>query len=247
MSMSINKSMKIIDLFETPIQDFEIFDHGKTGGYDNLTDRDMGPITNDMPKIVKAFEKTPFVFNLYVIRNSGVAPNSSFPEDFPPKFRNIINDQENSISFVIVSNFTNKSNYVPLTAWIIAHRIGHGAQFHNTATVFHKMEQMFLQKLKVVHDQMDVGTGQFPAIPSVGSAPMELINKRLTMKSARKNRLTNALDMFPELFAQYLLKGEVTFNMLGNEDDETFKHIQDWCNKSFPAVLESMKGEVFVL
>ncbi len=100
----------------------------------SVTELDVAPIRSlaGNAKIKQMFEKTPFEFRFVVGHMPSVVddPNSTSRRTTKEKIiADIANRQKveapNSIQIIYTNNAASKSNYVPFTAWILAHRIGH--------------------------------------------------------------------------------------------------------------------------
>ena len=266
--------MRYKDLKEAPIGDLDII--GDTESLPNseirspagLTKRDIGPIVNPKgrAKIFKAFEKTPFLFNFYLI-----ADTEHLVKVFNKHGLNVTEEQfeeltgrlpdPNAISFIIGSNFTNKNNYVPLTGWMLAHRLIHAPQIKkqlHTAEIgklfFTSVNKLLLnpqtKEAKVYKkygsEFLDIANANYE------SSIYRLIFSMLTMRSARMKKLS-PLDIFPELIAQFLITGKVTFNKLTGEEgidlaqsteltNLMIKQLEDRLNAKIPEMLQSLVG-----
>lgn len=248
--------MKISDLSEAPIQDLKFigdtdFEDRKFGHTSMPTKRDVAPITNPkgFEKIINAFKKTPFYFNFYIMKKDAYNAHKHLDQ-----LDSIITNKKNSITFIVTNNATSERKYVPLTSWILAHRLGHALQIRDLPVhgkLFNKMNNKFQEQFMGIMDDpkeyKKLGTGAALAFFQ-DLEDKEFAFKMFTMRSARIKQLNNPLDYFPELFAQYLMTGQVTFNKIGTpEQQKKIAYLERWCNKAFPHVLNNMVGGVYNL
>lgn len=278
--------MRIRDLREAPINDLEfVGDIDLSQPYNDrspgavmpnkLSKADVGPAmsTKGRAKIFQMFEKTPFTFNFYILANPETAKSIGRFQDSHMQipvdtFEKVVGKKHdpNSITFVVTNNVTNQGNYVPLTGWILAHRLGHGAQI-GKHPLWNKTEMYFYNYLGRL---LGPTREQSLAFPRVRTRPYRSFvdpvgDKQLmslwvdigTMRSARNKNTSSSLDIFPEIFAQYLLTGKVTFKPLDAHNhglvndvkttNEKIMKLEDTINGMFPRILESMVGGIWRL
>jgi hypothetical protein len=158
------------------------------------------------------------IFNTDIFREIIAAKPYSIPVD------------DDAINVVFTTNATNINNYMPMTAWIMAHRISHIFLYnhkHDASQNFIKIERlmtdMFYKTINTyysVPNRTQVDNTKQDIIPSyeLDSHRTEvmtaLVSNIFTMRSARNNKLRNVLDFSAELFAQYLISGHIKFGTL---------------------------------
>lgn len=127
--------------------------------------------------------------------------------------------------FTYRTNVTNGYNWLPLTAWVLCHRMGHHFQTNPEAFAEHwehrHVELVMWQQIVGIwnaafnEQQSTVSFSQWS--PMMGSDQLALFTNFLfTMKSARSLQILNGLDPIGELIAQYLICGKVRFNRFEN-------------------------------
>ncbi len=217
-----------IDVFQ-PVGDFD-----QPGSID---DPSRKLVTN--PKAVKkirdVFKKTPYTFNFYIVNKPKSDWNKSkgiYSLDevikVLPELKEYLKKDPNSISIVYTTNFTNPRNFVPMTGWILAHRIAHILQIAGKGSpirdLFFEIEADLHNLIIDINQNVygldlkrhKIGTGM-PAMAIATDASKELLQAIATMRSARMKKLLNNADWGAELLAQYLIGGGIRFNSLPDE------------------------------
>lgn len=218
--------MRYIELTEAPIEDFvsiEPEDEANMARGFTQIDADLHKSKKGVRKIRNAFDKTPFVFNFYIFMETldGRSKNSldRNPKRFLERKLNQKIDTENKITIIYLNNAT--ADYVPMTAWILAHRLSHIFHAKSTKEQFPDDigEKEVIKKLakivniihpdafepeKITHSSL-LDDYRFENIANT------LGNTFFTMKSARDLRLKMLHDVYGELMAQYLFTGKVSF------------------------------------
>jgi hypothetical protein len=108
------------------IRNFRLIGDGHVNG--NWADTDLELVTSPVgvSKIEQAFRTTPynFNFNLIIDKQHNISKGVQIASER-------VGDQlcdANAINVILTNNVTAKSNYIPPTAWILAHRVGHTIQ-----------------------------------------------------------------------------------------------------------------------
>jgi hypothetical protein len=178
-------------------------------------------------KIRAAWERVPQKFNFWMVndtKNKQVRSQIYSIEDFrkDPRFEPYakdINPSVDAINVIYTTNFTNESNYKPMTAWIMAHRLVHVFQMNRLGrSLYVSMESDLANILRDTveayglprvrgSDMLSLATGYDTGLPI-------LISRMFTMRSARMSKLKNPLDYPAELLAQHLISGRIRFNQL---------------------------------
>jgi hypothetical protein len=221
----------------------------------STTDKHLVSTDHNIKKIKNFFSKTPYVFNLYFINKKTSNPEiKKFLNDFNygiadqdllQKLNINVKPSKNAITVVFLSNYG--TNLVPLTPWIIAHRISHaifGNDYNTTEKKAHneKIEEYVLLNTNKINNNLSSCIGFWYKTQPDGyewlisnSAPIEELYKEFfTFKSARTENLTSSGEIYHELFAQYIKSGTISFHF---PESFVFK------NKTFVA-MESMKNNL---
>ena len=134
--------MKIIELLETPIEDYQLIgDFSKGKSFNHPVDRKLLMHPKNTLKVYKMFSKTPYNFRIYPINEPGLRQFSEIgnvsigwlrdniptAHDFLQK--NPIKDDE-IVIFYVSNTGVDK---VILTPWMMAHRFGHAIRLRNVA------------------------------------------------------------------------------------------------------------------
>lgn len=230
--------MRYREILEAPItaisyegEDGQPFDRGTGFG---PRDRKLMTAPGARERYIRAFRNTPHVFEIFFINSldligdenhrnsendlvderakdfgSGIYPEGF--EDFPAK--------PGVIRHVQIANLSPRHDKLPMTPWILAHKIGHAIQ---DAVVNQKNDDQLSGKITVINrtvknilDAHDYDGDGLPAEKPVQSWDRlfnfpEYFPEILTMRSARSKKLRNAFEQFAEIIAQYLVTGKVT-------------------------------------
>lgn len=221
-------------LQEAPIRDLEPVGRGldKPGSFDKR-DRKLLSNPKAIQKIRKQWEKTPFTFDIYLtniaslnksdFREIGmISPGDRYWDDVEKAFAKYDKPVPNSPDAItIIFNGNYGAEKVPLTGWTMAHRLGHAVRNSNAWKAFIKECSFFLRE--TMDELYDIKN----TIGDEGFAPFHInrgnrretekllamfANQIGTMKSARENQIKRYYEFFYEMFAQYLITGEVKFN-----------------------------------
>lgn len=140
----------------------------------------------------------------------------------------------NAINVFFGSNLASEKNWLPMSSWILMHRLGHASNIgtpsliHDTHesetaeyTLFLRLEEIWRSMLLgkdpndgIVHRKRTAEHGLIPVmidasnIAGVGFVASHL----LTMRSARNRMISTELEIFPEAFAQFLITGRFRLN-----------------------------------
>jgi len=149
-----------------------------------------------------------------------------------------------AINLIYRSNATAPQNYIPMTAWILAHRIHHlmmvdsddtfqqlmqleKTLWHSLITIanlvfdnvndFEHIEKHYVPMLCRKRDFFN-GPPQQGSLKNSFDQLQSLLHVGLTMRSARMRLITNHLDHTAECLAQHVITGCVKFNTVNNID-----------------------------
>jgi hypothetical protein len=209
----------------TPIG-FEPNKKGKVPSHSFQDPRDRELIVHplNIQKITDMFQNTDYDFDLYFVNKKGIR---QFAERGKIKPEFIFNPYPNGlgldpsqlkdgkintdhITIFYVGN--SAAEKVPMTAWTIAHRIGHAIRndyaFAYLTDTY--LKPRFKELLSYYNVRGPVGFYDREYIKSECS----LFNKLGTMRSARENKINRPFEFYYELFAQFLTSGKITLNRL---------------------------------
>jgi hypothetical protein len=253
--------MHIIDLFEAPLGSYDVVGDFSERGSFQPSDRRIIQSDQTPPKVQHAFRNIPETIDLIFVplvskvgdvlalaeRIAGIWDHAGaerrLHRKLPPP------STPDAIQMVYTNN--EGSNRIPLTPWIMAHRIGHAIAFAEPQ-VFTNLYHTLRDVLSYVGDALDV-------------RPLDIIYAIGTMKSVRQKRLNNTHEFVFELFSQYMITGSITFNHfsepltietadgpksrdgLAAEANEMLDKIAAVLTKRFREMLASVKGKVVIL
>jgi len=124
-------------------------------------------------------------------------------------------------AITIVYSHNEGTPFLPLTPWILAHRIGHALTVA-APSPFHEAERALCLRLRALALSYGI-TKCFPPLSASQYRPLlfedydcylPVFKVMGTMRSARKDLIVKALDIPAELLAQYIMTGGVRFNPL---------------------------------
>lgn len=244
--------MKISDIDkmnESPIGDFEtIGDFDRNSSFRDKRDRFLVTNPRSVEYAKKKFENTYYDFDLYFVNTPkgnrfteiGKVDITWVKDNLGDDVFNAVNKNIDNDAIKVVFTNNKGSARVPMTAWIIAHRISHvllrdsGFNVHRIAAdhlISHTSDILlyaygFDSKIKT-YSQL-----------STANRKVQLIYKNFwqnvcTFKSARENNLRDWFEAFNELFAQYIITGKNQFNKIpptikvGNAVDLSSKNAED--------------------
>lgn len=218
--------MRYRELVEAPIADFQVVNKETEKYYNDFDKSDEGIVNSQkgVQKIMNAFEKTPFEFNIYVVMRP---TEGIWGHDFASTQADamqFLQDQigavqtEGRITCIYLSNVTGKSNRMPLNAWTMAHRMIHMLQTQHKDSgvdLMHFEKTLWTNMIKVADASTDIKPffiGNMLQMVSPETAMVNFATAMMTMKSAREGKIVSSLDVGGEALAQYLLTGGIRFN-----------------------------------
>lgn len=244
-----------LNLFEMPAGALStIGNFDKAHSFRHQNDRKLLTNPQYLEKIRGAFSKTPFLFDLYFVNKPGLgkylevgqvtkefvfAPHTPDGHLYGKGGGGLgLDPREIQLNpEAITCFFTNNSGAerMPMTAWIIAHRLGHViSRVYGPAgkiASYERLERYVSQKLEAVaecygisknvrHDSYGGYGGGYQSYDDRQAAQRRSFENGMrylcheigTMRSARDKNLRNHFEMHHELFAQYLVEGNVAFN-----------------------------------
>ena len=124
--------MNILDLFETPIEDFNLIGNwDKNSSFKHENDRKLLTNPKAQEKIIHKWQNTKVPFNIYLVNSPGAGKFAETgkvnPEwiynNLKPNVAKQIKISSDAINIIYTNN--NGDQRVPMTAWVMAHRFGH--------------------------------------------------------------------------------------------------------------------------
>jgi hypothetical protein len=247
-------------LREAPIRDLERV--GKWQGTGSFRSQDQKLLTNPkaIEKIRQQWSKTPYTFDVYLLNipelnkypfkeygelvagsEVDVAVKDGLGHEVPRK--------EDVITILYNGNYG--QNKVPMTGWVMAHRVGHvvsrrnnmGGKIEAWNAYTKEVNYMLREILQVFHGAKDLLTKTWDWEKTASNEKkLKYIAQQLgTFKSAREGNLTNFYEFYHELLAQWLITGSITFNPLPRSlvvnkrnwghEDRTYTQDTDWLDE----------------
>ena len=187
-----------------------------TSGY-GYNWQDLGILQNPnaTEKIMKKWSNTKEKFEVHFVRSEKAQGHRQLGERsrewVKEKLDFDVEPQPDTITIIFTQNESNEK--VPMTAWTLAHRVGH-AIFYNKEFYegfASKIEKDFLTLLDRVYGVGSKSTNDdLENLLLLGKFTAELG----TMSSARNKKLDNFGEFMFELVAQYIITGKIKFNSL---------------------------------
>lgn len=215
--------MRFKEILESPIQNYDTSGLDGTGFFSgNPKDAALVKSQKHIKRVKKAFEKTPFNFDLYfvdtkpkgntrIFQYQNAMTNAGVYDE--PQFG--IQPKPNTISVIYLSNHSDDP--MPLTPWILAHRFMHGIEDSRKAseasTLFYKLD-LYIEKNRIT--------------PEI-----------FTFKSAKTGSLDPG-ELPAELMSQYLLQGTIRVNQ------KNLSGLVEELNNFIKAILKSCVGKIVV-
>ncbi len=253
--------MRLSNLLEAPIADIAVHDFTNRDTQQELgdasdvsysaPDRKLIRSKRGQEKIIRAFKLTPFVFKVHFVETNHLDGSDKRENEradvWSRSYSAGIHDtydygdgeikgEQGVITVVMMANLSEISNKIPMTGWILAHKIGHSFQdhMHNTGWETGPI-------LNTIHKANEVIARISGSTKSTRNFdPARGTEKHLTMRSAREGNLDNPFEIFPELMAQYLVNGEITLR------PDVDPRIAPMLNKLYHKLLEQLVGKVVV-
>ena len=210
--------------------------------------RDIHNSTKGREKIIRAYLHTAHDYNLFIVPG---AVNYDFGEVSKEKLEDMVGhpvDTDGKINILYTNNVTNDDR--PMTAWILAHRIGHAVAMADLGKLFGERVGAVLAKLlsRILGEPV-ASTGDmlgFKLNHRYGLRVEDTLNRLLTMRSARNGQIGKRIDVdgTGEIIAQYIITGKVKLNRLEGFEADIDK-AEIILNKLVESLLGRMVGRVF--
>lgn len=222
--------------FEAYFTEMALTDFKKIGDWDNKKNRQgydkqsLGILNSEagVKKIQSAFNKIKdWNFNLYFLKKTNAWKNAEMgivQPEFLEKIgltvgKDIPEPSDDQITIVFTNNAA--AERIPLTSWLIAHRIGHAFSatdrraWKSNSEGFYKNISYYLKT--ILEDCYNIPNRSNPNRAYIYSQTPELRNFLESIgkfRSARMKKLPRTGEFIYECFAQWLLTGDLQFNPL---------------------------------
>ena len=229
LNILINNWMRVSDLFEAPISDFNLIGNwDKNSSFRHESDRKMITHPKFVQHLTNKWARTNADFNIYLVNSPEANRHTEIGEvtqewldtNLPQASKEII-IKNNAINIIYTNNKGDQR--MPMTPWIMAHRFGHAVLASRTFGFTAGRPSTFRSDFKDATDELKRVTIMLLAEYGYN------IDDRLktnfyhaigTMRAARERQLRNPLEFLLDLLAQYMITGSIKFNPLPKE----FKH-----------------------
>jgi hypothetical protein len=227
--LTILNETEVLD--EMPITNFQtVGDFNKSSSFRHPEDRKLLTSPKAVAKIHKKFANNEFDFAFFFVNSPeanrhteiGLVDDNWMAENMPkawPEIQPAL--QEGAINVVFTNN--KGSERYPMTAWIIAHRLGHvfyarrGGRTGNFWAEAEKAVNDYTSDIlrdfginKPSGGYGGYGRDNYAQMREYDKYRRNLYHAIGTMKSARDNNLRNAHEFMHEMLAQYLTTGNIT-------------------------------------
>lgn len=215
-------------------------------------------------KIIRGFQKTPFDFEIIFLFNDAVdGDHAGDNEDVDDRAKSlragvhgqyrlsgfdtpIIKGKPGVIRVLMLGNLSPVKDKMPMTAWTLAHKIGHAIQDSFSMNIGRKPSKLEWAQWTYLINQLlnDISASDENYSP-YGSTSYEYpawLDEYLTMKSARTGKVRNGFEIYAELIAQYLITGKITMKLKNPEGQAIVGHIND----AMAELFSSLVGKVLV-
>ena len=233
--------MRLIEfIIEAPLGDIETYGdfepdldplitHPSVPGHISIDNPSKKLLTGDLKKYRDAFSKTPFTFNFYFYSRSESADESTYHQIKKEINKSIELKGPNDINIIMTNNVTTKDDYMPMTPWILAHRIAHvfmmpakNKKGEISDREFGDLDEQLmtlLMKITNLYNPRPMAQYSDDHAFSQDHSTKHWLDQLWpyigTMKTARRGKvLASSLDFGAELMAQYLITGAVTARYL---------------------------------
>lgn len=264
--------MFLIDLFEAPIGN--IYTHGDFSQPGSLRADDLSLASSKrQEKIIRVLRKAPIAIDLHLVNLAAPVANrdghfdiSFYLKQYPERFGRYltpeqmkdwwvpITPRQDALNLVMIEN--EGDNRIPMTPWIIAHRLSHAFEYAEPL-LFQKIWKLFLSTLEQVVDSYGLWRMNIPG--GSGSPHFALLVPIFgTTRAAREGLIKpgRAGEWYHDCFAQMCVTGDIRFNAApegirgGRGDptsvDESFAYLRTKMLRYFHEMLNNSIGKILV-
>lgn len=253
-------------LNEAPIMDYKtIGDFSKGSSFTDKRDRTLVTNPRSVERTKKKFGATDIEFNFYFVNSKegrkytevGIVDTDWVRQNLGQEVYSELSKGMDEFPDAINVIFTNNSGAqkIPLTPWIMAHRIGHalnasgrGGNRNNAAHYYGEAHNQLLQGLSDLASYYGKETPRSASQMTLGGVDRakrrsdQLFMRAMfhhlgTFRSAREGIIRDWFEVINELIAQYLTTGKIKFNpppknlkygSAANRNYSRFKSDQDY-------------------
>ena len=226
--------MLIHELTEAPLRDYEpLGDFSRTGGFRHAADRALVTSPVAIGKVQQFFSRTPYDFRIFPVQFTGggrwletgaVTPERLVEIVGMDNAQRILSGHNDDTITVVFTNNTGDRR-LPLTPWIMAHRIGHAVQASGRRgaanRAWQEAEQHFFSRVNSILEDFygKKSDNRYGVTPRTQRYDLDaeynaLFNAIGTQRSSRQGEIRRPYEFLYELFAQYLGTGHVTLKPL---------------------------------
>jgi hypothetical protein len=208
---------------EMPISNFQLTgqwgpDAKRAYGYSK---QDTGILQNPVAvnKIHKKWSNTHYDFDFYFLRSNKARKirevGKVSPEWVKQNLEVDIQPREDTITIIFTQNIGTEK--IPMTAWTIAHRLGHAIKKENIFqnNFLRELIEDFRELLKEIYgiNKYQYNNYQYDNYGLKDQKELSVLAQAVgTMRSARRGTLLNFYEFGYELIAQWIITGHVKFN-----------------------------------
>lgn len=268
-------------LSEAPIADIQMVgDWNKSSSFRHKDDRGILNSPKGVEKIKRLWQNTKQDYNMMMVnspeagRHKEVGEvNMAWLEENMPNTLPQLDLRDDAINVIFTNN--SAAERVPMTAWTMAHRLGHAFWAHKGRVdgyqeirkyLLFVMGKIAAQYTPSIRDDTYRGTEINTKSPEHDKILVALYSEVGTMKSARDRNIRNEFEFLHELFAQFIITGKVEFNTLpdmikvgrgylpfrGTEMDREIydgelEMLAEYLTENFEEVLHGQVGRIFVM
>jgi hypothetical protein len=259
--------MRIKDIInEAPLKDFEFFGGDDEGSF-RRDDIKAATSKKWLRKLKTSFVRTPYNFNVYVYNGTEgkvtLGDITIEPRDLENvhKYAGVIDinvvadvigkmppDSDVSITALLIENEGNER--LPLTPWILAHRVSHAILYASNASkigVYAKeLEMMFSEFLYAMEKALPDHGHEIP-IGGLTARTNGVAKALATFHSGRTGKLASAGEFVVEMMTQFIVRGEIVFNRLNGGIDTQIAMAERKFNNQIRHILKECVGKAVVL
>lgn len=216
--------MKILDIItEAPLTDYQPlgdFERGR-GGFRHAVDKRLVTNPVSVGKVHKFFQNSPYDIRIFPVQVRGGGRWLETGEVTPEKLVEIVGKDNaqrilagqgpDNITIVFTNN--TGSERIPLTPWMMAHRMDHALRKRSG----YKLDQAWQNASRHFWRHFDLILNDYYQLKDLKPEYKLIVTKAMidaigTMRSTRRSMITNPQEFIHEIFAQYINTGEIKFN-----------------------------------
>jgi len=255
-------SFKKYFLNEAPISDIATFGNWESKSKNKYDEPSIKLLSrpSHIEKIKSTIAKNIDInFNLYFIKSKKASQHVEVGEVNKNKLQEMISDvdvsqilqnMEDTITVVFTNNVGVEK--VPLTTWMIAHRISH-VLFRYSYNNTYRQKTIDIVRREIVnglngflqtHFNISVDRN-FDNLKERRKL-LKILNKLGKFRSARENKINRPFEFLHELLAEYLITGEISLNDIANDEPYTYE-LNNIFQYNFDYLLGASVGKIFVM